>query len=161
LEKATVEYRWLYGIRQGRVLKCVKHKKCGHKIQLLRYFQENGGVMTERNDDGEGPFDLTHHNDFIISESGTHPAEIGLTSSRGIHSIWQAEADRLLVAGNMPKKTYMLLHQQSKDETREVLPTVQQLANRKRFLFKPENKLDTVSSLKSYLRKFTVIKIQY
>jgi hypothetical protein len=72
--------------------------------------------------------------------------------SRGICSVWVKKVDDLLENGIMPKKVYNLLMKESTDENRVVIPTVAQLQNRKKFLFRSDLQLDTTHALEHYLK---------
>jgi hypothetical protein len=56
----------------------------------------------------------------------------------------------------MPKKVFNILSKEADDDSRLVLPTVQKLQNRKKFLFKATNCLQTDRDLTDYLQKFSV-----
>ena len=94
-------------------------------------------------------------NHFRIHESGEHAAEYGV-SKRGIHGFWAKKADALLLSGVMPKQALIQLWKEGNADTRKILPTVEQLRNRKRSIFKPSIKLDTQHALKQYLNTYRV-----
>lgn len=92
---------------------------------------------------------------FDVFTSGHH-SKILEIPSKGIHSFWTQRADDLLVCGVLPKKAFNVLNKEADEETRLILPTVKQLQNRKKFLFKATNRMDTEHDLTEYLDKFHV-----
>jgi hypothetical protein len=90
---------------------------------------------------------------FHVFASGRHANRLGYTTltQKGIHVAWTHD---LLVSGIMPKKVLNILSKEADDDSRLVLPTVQKLQNRKKFLFKATNCLQTDRDLTDYLQKF-------
>jgi hypothetical protein len=97
---------------------------------------------------------------FEVFTSGSHSTKLGYSASnpqqKGIHPVWCKRADDLLVCGVMPKKVFNILSKEADDNSRSVLPTVKKLQNRKKFLFKATNRLDTDRDISDYLQTYRV-----
>lgn len=92
---------------------------------------------------------------FDVFTSGIHSKTLELPS-KGIHSFWTQRADDLLVCGVLPKKAFNILSKEADEDTMLVLPTVKQLQNRKKFLFKATNRMETERDLTDFLENFYV-----
>jgi hypothetical protein len=134
--KQKTQYRHVYTINQdateGFVLGCAIHKDCG---ALLRFERAVGDL-----------------GDYQIYEHGVHASEF-MRGNRGVHPYWIDEADSFLRAGMAPKKVFNTLQSKATQNTLTVFPTVRQLQNRKKFLFKPGERLDTLCALRSHLEQ--------
>lgn len=97
---------------------------------------------------------------FEVFTSGSHSTKLGYSASnpqqKGIHPVWCKRADDLLVCGVMPKKVFNILSKEADENSRSVLPTVKKLQNRKKFLFKATNRLDTDRDISDYLQTYRV-----
>jgi hypothetical protein len=84
---------------------------------------------------------------------GHHGIELKVPR-RGIHILLQDIVDGQLRAGILPKKLFNNLQLRYKrDEMLRVVPTVAQITNRKKSIFKDKSKLDTVSSINDYIKE--------
>jgi hypothetical protein len=143
VKKQKTEFRKFYNQKDGlgRVLRCAIHKDCEYFLKI-DYLDQND------------------KSSILIWETGTHLAELA-AFERGIHPFWIEKADDFLLAGTGPTKVFNLLEKKSTEITKRFLPTPIQLKNRKKFLFKPLQRLDTFKALQAVLGDSMVCTITF
>jgi hypothetical protein len=91
--------------------------------------------------------------EYEISTSGTHTPTFVSKVAKGIHGVWSSRLDDLLHLGIMPMKILHILNQEADAATKSLLPSLKQIYNRKRTVFKSRAQLDLQHTLDIFMRK--------
>jgi hypothetical protein len=98
---------------------------------------------------------------YVIESSGAHAASFTTLKKTGIHSVWIGRVDELLECGVMPAKIMILIQKEATEATRPLMPTLIQIHNRKKKVFKSTTNLSSQHALTTYMRKRMVMYLLY
>lgn len=164
LQKKDYDLRRVYKQRDGAIVyKCILHANCEFLVRIRcegisthHFFCVP--LIVKNAEDLSDCLTQADTASYVIDTSGTHSTTLMLKKT-GIHSVWLQRIDELLESGVMPGKIMLLLHKEALDTTRPLLPTLAQIHNRKRKVFKSTTNLSSQHALTSYMRKRMVIKM--
>ena len=124
--KKTYKYKYTLRGNAGYVYACSLHDGCSHKMKIL----SSGDVF----------------------ECGEHTETLGSPPAVGIHPRFKDLVDHQLLAGLKPAK--ILAHCRELCSGQDyLLPTRQQISNRRLYVLRPEVRVDSVNALRDILSK--------
>jgi hypothetical protein len=175
LSKSQIDFRHQHSIRgtsHGNVLKCALHENCDFKLRLLWH----GGIFgcinfilllillcilciavaapsTARG----SPPKVEEADSYEVSTSGTHNFVFmtlhELDGKIGIHPTWRGRVDELLAMGLMPMKVFNSIAKEATPTTQPLLPTMDQIYNRKKTVFRSRSKLSNQHAVDCFMKQ--------
>jgi hypothetical protein len=172
LTKSQVDFRHQHAIRgssYGNVLKCVLHTNCDFKLRILWH----GGSFRLTNKilfmiisciaEGEpstargSPPKVEEVDSYEVFTSGSHNMVFmthkEVESTSGIHSAWKSRVDELLEMGVMPMKVFNKITKEATQVTRPLLPSMEQIYNRKKTVFRTRSKLTSQHAVDCFMNQ--------
>jgi hypothetical protein len=159
LQKKDYDLRWAYTQRDGaQVFKCILHHNCEFLVRI-----KCEGITThhfylcatncQNAEDFSNCLTQPDNASYVIDSSGTHTASYTMVKKTGIHTAWIQQVDELLECGVMAGKIVILLHKKATDVTRPLLPTLAQIHNRRKKVFRSTTSLSSQHALATYMKK--------
>jgi hypothetical protein len=94
---------------------------------------------------------------YEVFTSGSHSMvfmnHLEVESTSGIHSAWKSRVDELLAMGVMPMKAFNKIAKEATQVTRPLLPSMEQIYNRKKTVFRTRSKLTTQHAVDCFMKQ--------